>query len=187
MALTPSQMLALGSLAPKFELLDVVSGQMLSLDSASNGKQVLVVMFICNHCPYVKHILPKLLEITREYAEQDITFVAINANDVTRYPDDHPQKMKTLAINERFPFPYLYDETQAIAKAYQAACTPDFFVFDQNHRLQYRGCFDRSSPGKLDQPVTGDELKRAIDALLAGNTPDSAQFPSLGCNIKWKE
>lgn len=187
MALTPSQMLALGSSAPHFALPDVVSEKILSLDSAINDKKVLVVMFICNHCPYVKHILPKLLEITREYSKREVAFVAINANDVTRYPDDHPQKMKTLAINKRFPFPYLYDETQAIAKAYQAACTPDFFVFDQDHRLQYRGCFDRSSPGKLDHPVTGVELKRAIDALLAGNTPDLSQFPSLGCNIKWKE
>ena len=187
MALTPSHMLALGSSAPNFELPDVISEQILSLDNAIKDKKVLVVMFICNHCPYVKHILPKLLEITREYSKRDVAFVAINANDVTRYPDDHPQKMKTLAINEHFPFPYLYDETQAVAKAYQAACTPDFFIFDAKCTLHYRGCFDRSSPGKLDQPVTGDEFKRAIDALLAGNTPDTTQYPSLGCNIKWKE
>lgn len=186
MALTPSNMLPLGTQAPTFALPDVVSGKLLSLEQISTGAHATVVIFMCNHCPYVKHILPVLLDIASDYQNKGIHFVAISANDVASYPDDSPEKMKALALAEAFPFPYLYDESQQVAKAYQAACTPDFFVFDDQHRCVYRGCFDDSSPGKLNNPVTGRSLTAALDALLAHQPIDSSQRPSMGCNIKWK-
>lgn len=185
MALTPSSMLPLGTQAPEFCLPDVVSGNLVELDSIKSNTAT-VVMFICNHCPYVQHILKTLLNIVKIYQAVGVQFVAINSNDVTHYPEDHPDKMRELAATYEWTFPYLYDETQEIAKKYHATCTPDFFVF--NHALQcvYRGRFDDTSPGKLHHPVTGNELRNALDNLLKNKPVSKNQFPSMGCNIKWK-
>lgn len=183
MARTPSTMLELGTLAPDFSLPEPATGKMVSLGDF-HGKP-LVVVFICNHCPYVLHIAAKLGEIAAEYFEKGVQFVAINANDTSNYPDDAPDKMA--AMSERFglEFPYLFDETQVVARAYRAACTPDFYLFDADLRLFYRGQFDDSRPGN-SEPVTGADLVDAIKALLANLAPLTAQKPSLGCNIKWK-
>lgn len=186
MALTPSTMLALGTQAPDFALPDPVSGQTISLSQISADAKATVVIFMCNHCPFVKHILDQLLVVTQKYLAQGVRFVAINSNDVENYPEDAPSKMRELAIQKQFSFPYLYDESQKVARAYHAACTPDFFVFDQDHRCVYRGCFDDTSPGKLENPVTGKSLTAALDALLAQQPITIAQLPSMGCNIKWK-
>lgn len=184
MALTLSKMIPLGTKAPNFNLPDVVSGEQKSLDQLKSHIAT-VIMFICNHCPFVQHIQKKLVEIAKKYSSKGIQFVAISSNDVTNYPEDSPEKMKLLALTEKFDFPYLYDETQMVARAYQAECTPDFYVFDSNLICVYRGRFDASSPGR-NVPITGKDLSEALDNILAGNPIDPNQKPSQGCNIKWK-
>jgi peroxiredoxin len=184
MALTPSTMLPLGTKAPDFNLPDTVSNNELSLDDIKSDVAT-VIMFICNHCPYVKHIQSELSRIATDYAAKNINFAAISANDAENYPADSPEKMKEFAQQNHFSFPYLYDESQETAKSYQAACTPDFYVFDNNLKCVYRGRFDDSSPGK-DAPVTGKDLRNALDNLIGGKTINPDQIPSIGCNIKWK-
>ena len=184
MALTPSTMLALGTKAPDFQLPDVVSGETISL-ATFTGKQALLVMFICRHCPYVKHVQQALAQIGKDYAGKDVGIVAISANDVTSHPDDAPDRLKQMAQELSFTFPFCYDESQATAKAYTAACTPDFFLFDGDRQLVYRGQLDDSRPGN-DKPVTGDDLRGAIDTVLAGEPVSPDQKPSIGCNIKWQ-
>jgi peroxiredoxin len=184
MAATPSIMIELGRIAPDFELLDVKSGKYVKLKDFKSSIAITVV-FICNHCPYVLHILDRLVEISKTYQNQGVSFVAISSNDVEQYPEDGPDKMKELAQEKNFPFPYLYDETQAVAKAYDAACTPDFFVFDKNLACVYRGQFDDSRP-KNTIPVTGNDLRKALDCIIEGRLIDQVQKPSIGCNIKWK-
>jgi peroxiredoxin len=177
-----STMLPLGTAAPDFRLPDT-NGKTVSL-ADFKGKPLLV-MFICNHCPYVKHLRAGLAQLARDYQPRGAAIVGISANDVANYPADSPAKMKEEAKDAGYTFPYLYDESQAIAKAYRAACTPDFFLFDKNHQLIYRGQFDDSRPGN-NLPVTGKDLRAALDATLAGKEPSSTQKPSIGCNIKWK-
>ncbi len=184
MSLTYSTMMPLGTSAPDFILPDAISGKTLSLQDLKSS-QGTVIMFICNHCPYGKHILPKLLEITKIYQAQHISFIAINSNDIENYPDDSPENMQKLARQLDFPYPYLFDETQEIARAYQAACTPDFYLFDKNLHCVYRGRFDDASPGN-NLPITGKDLCSAIDNLLASKAIDPHQISSMGCNIKWK-
>jgi peroxiredoxin len=181
MALTPSTMLALGTAAPDFKLPDV-GGKTISL-SDFRGKPVLV-MFICNHCPYVKHIRAELAKIGRDYQPRGVGIVAISSNDVANYPDDSPARMKEEAKSAGYTFPYLYDESQAAAKAYRAACTPDFFLFDTEHLLIYRGQLDDSRPGNA-LPVSGKDLRAALDAVLTGKEIPKDQKASVGCNIKW--
>lgn len=183
MARTPSTMLPLGTHAPGFTLPDVVNGHPVSF-SEMNGAPGLLVMFICNHCPYVIHVRPELLRYAREATAKGLKIVAINSNSAVSHPQDGPVHMKKLATDEQWPFPFLFDETQKVAHAYRAACTPDFFLFDREGRLVYRGQFDGSRPGS-DVPVTGEDLRRATDAVLAGQKPSEDQRPSLGCNIKW--
>ncbi len=183
MARTPSTMLELGTPAPHFALPEPLTGKTVSLDDF-RGKPLLVV-FMCNHCPYVLHILDGLLDFAREYIPKGLQMVAINANDVANYPDDSPEKMVEMARAKDFPFPYLFDESQEIAKTYRAACTPDFFLFDADGKLVYRGQFDDARP-RNDAPVTGADLRAAADAVLRGEKPAEDQKPSLGCNIKWK-
>lgn len=184
MALTETIQLPLGFEAPAFSLTDVVTGAMVSLEGLK-GERGTVVMFICNHCPYVIHVRQKLVEVARQYQPMGINFIAISSNDITRYPDDSPEKMKQLALEMDFPFPYLYDETQEVAKAYHAACTPDLSVFDASLACVYRGRLDDSTPGNGKQ-VTGNDLSKSLDALLRGDVPVEPQYPSMGCNIKWK-
>ncbi|MFC4076147.1 thioredoxin family protein [Salinithrix halophila] len=184
MARTESTMLPLGSQAPNFSLPDVVSGQTCSLNDL-RSEHATVLMFICNHCPFVKHVQDQLVQLAKDYQAKGISFVAISSNDVEAYPEDSPEKMKELAEEMNYPFPYLYDETQEVAKAYHAACTPDFFVFDGGLRLAYRGQLDDSRPGN-DIPVTGESIRKALDHLLKGEPVPEEQKPSLGCNIKWK-
>ncbi len=185
MSLTPSTMLPLGTVAPDFTLFDTVSGQQKSLDDLKSDVAT-VIIFMCNHCPYVVHIEDKLLEVAHDYMNKGIAFTAISANDVTTHPADSPECMHVHAIAKDFPFPYLFDETQAVAKAYQAACTPDLYVFDKHMKCTYRGRFDDATPGNL-KPVTGADLIQALDLMLAGKrVPEDAQYPSQGCNIKWK-
>ncbi|MFK7798065.1 MAG: thioredoxin family protein [Aureispira sp.] len=184
MALTESNMLELGVEAPDFSLLDTISGKEISLETIKSDKAT-VVMFTCNHCPYVIHINNELVQLATEYQAKGVAFVAISSNDVDNYPQDGPEKMKALAEAEGYPFPYLYDATQVVAKSYDAACTPDFYVFDGDLALRYRGrlCASRPNTGV---PVTGADLRAALDALLAGNPVSEKQYPSAGCNIKWK-
>jgi peroxiredoxin len=177
-------MLPLGTKAPDFQLPDAVSGKMVSLQDFST-KPALVVMFICNHCPYVKHLHQGLVEFAKDYQKRNVAMVAISSNDAEDYPEDAPEKMKEEARRVGYSFPYLYDETQEVAKAYRAACTPDFFLFDANQKLIYRGQFDESRPGN-QIPVTGKDLREAMDALLANKAISAEQKPSMGCNIKWK-
>ena len=184
MVLTASTMLGLGTEAPDFQLPDVTTGETVSLDNFS-GNKALLVMFICKHCPYVVHVQEELARVGNEYQARDVGVVAIGSNDVDAYPGDAPGELKSMAREHGFQFPYCFDESQAIAKAYTAACTPDFFLFDQDRRLAYRGQLDDSRPGS-DAPVTGEDLRGALDTVLAGDTPDPEQQPSLGCNIKWK-
>jgi len=184
MVLTASTMLELGTKAPDFSLPDVVSGQTISLKTFA-GKKALLVMFICRHCPYVKHVQHELARLGRDYAGKDIGIVAISSNDAQNYPDDAPDHLRRMAEELGFQFPYVYDETQETAKAYTAACTPDFFLFDGRRRLVYRGQLDDSRPGN-DKPVTGADLRAAIDAVLDGRRPSRHQKPAMGCNIKWK-
>ena len=184
MVLTASTMLGLGIEAPDFQLPDVTTGETVSLDSFSENR-ALLVMFICKHCPYVVHVQEELARLGNEYQGRDVGVVAIAANDVDAYPGDAPGELESMAREQGFQFPYCFDETQEIAQAYTAACTPDFFLFDQDRRLAYRGQLDGSRPG-AGTPVTGEDLRGALDAVLAGDTPDPEQQPSLGCNIKWK-
>jgi peroxiredoxin len=184
MARTASAMVALGAKAPDFILPDTVSGNLMSLQDIA-GEVATVVMFICNHCPYVKHINKELVRLAGEFTKKGIGFVAISANDVINYPEDAPALMKQVAMEYAYPFPYLYDESQEVAKAYEATCTPDFFVYDKNLRLVYRGQFDDSRPGN-GIPVTGKDLRLALDCLLHHLPVPEQQRPSMGCNIKWK-
>lgn len=184
MARTASTMLPLGTKAPTFQLPDVVSGKTISLDTFV-GKQALLVMFICRHCPFVKHVQTELAQIGKDYSHENVGIVAISANDAAKYPDDAPDKLKEIAQQLGFTFPFCYDESQETAKAYTAACTPDFFLFDANQQLVYRGQLDDSRPGN-DQPVNGKDLRAALDAVLADSTISTEQKPSIGCNIKWK-
>lgn len=183
MVLTPSTMAPLGMRAPHFTLPDT-GDRMVSLDDFE-GAPGLLVVFLCNHCPYVKHLRWELAEFGKEYQERGLAMVAINANDVERYPADSPEKMAEEVREVGYTFPYLYDETQEVAKAYGAACTPDFFLFDADLRLVYRGQFDRSRPSN-GLPVTGEDLRNAADAVLAGEEVQGEQFAGVGCNIKWK-
>ena len=185
MALTPSTMLPLGTKAPNFNLLDACSGKILSLDQLKSDNAT-VILFICNHCPYVKHIQDELVKTANRYQAKGIHFIAINSNDIESYPADSPENMRKNAETHHYAFPYLFDETQAIAKAYQAACTPDFYIFDRDLLCVYRGRFDDSTPGN-GIPVTGKDLSAALDALLDNQSIDSNQQPSVGCNIKWKK
>ena len=184
MALTQSTMLALGTKAPEFSLPDVVSGKTVSLPAFA-GKPALLVMFICQHCPYVKHVKGELAALGRDYVKRGVGMVAISSNDAASYPDDAPASLNAMAREEGFTFPLCYDETQGVAKAYTAACTPDFFLFDKACRLVYRGQLDDSRPGN-GKPVTGRDLRAALDAVLAGAPVTPTQQPSAGCNIKWK-
>lgn len=184
MAATPSNMMPLGAQAPSFKLPDTISGKIISLDEITPEK-ALVIMFICNHCPYVLHIIDKFAEIGRTYQEKGVKFVAISSNDVVQYPQDGPEKMKDFAKAHGFTFPYLFDESQDVAKIYMAACTPDLYVFNASLECVYRGQFDESRP-KNDIPVSGNHLLNALDATIAGEKVDPDQKPSLGCNIKWK-
>ena len=180
-----STMLELGTQAPYFSLQDAVTGKTVSLDNYK-GNRGLLVMFICNHCPYVKLIKEELIKYAAEYMKNGVAVVAISSNDVENYPDDSPEKMKEDAEKYGYPFPYLFDETQEVAKAYKAACTPDLFLFDENHKLYYRGQFDDARP-KNDIKPTGRDLRDATNRLLAGEPAPEKQIPSIGCNIKWKK
>ena len=183
MAQTPSEMIELGSSAPNFALPDT-SGTVVSLVQFASAP-ALLIMFICNHCPFVKHIRSELARLGRDYQKRGVAVVAINSNDVSKYPDDSPEKMKQEVADAGYVFPYLYDESQKTAKAYHAACTPDFFLYDRNRKLVYRGQLDDSRPGN-GVPVTGRDLRAALDAVLAGKPVPQDQKPSIGCNIKWK-
>ncbi len=183
MALTPSTMLELGTPAPDFSLPDVVTGSLISLQTFQ-GKTGLLVLFICAHCPFVKHLEGAIAQLGQDYQTQSLGIVAISANSLQTHPQDGPDHLKAQAQTCGFTFPYCFDATQAIAKAYSAACTPDFFLFDGERRLVYRGQFDDSRPGN-GQPVTGQDLRRAIDQLLQGQPIPIDQKPSIGCNIKW--
>jgi peroxiredoxin len=183
MVLTPSTMLPLGTEAPYFVLPDT-RGRRVSIDDFAKAR-VLVVMFICNHCPYVQHLRQGFATISRDYKNRSVAFVGINSNDADQYPADSPPNMAAEAEQFGYEFPYLVDESQQVAKAYRAACTPDIYVFDDARRLVYRGQFDGSRPGN-DVPVTGADLRAAIDAVLAGEEVPDDQVPSMGCNIKWK-
>jgi peroxiredoxin len=183
MSLTPSTMLPLGTAAPDFLLPDT-EGNIVSLANFKNAP-ALLVLFICNHCPYVKHIRPALAALAREFQRRGVAIVAINANDANNYPDDSPAKMKAEVKSAGYVFPYLFDETQDVAKSYRAACTPDIFLFDRNRHLAYRGQFDDSRPGD-DRPVTGEDLRAALEAVLNGQRVPEPQKASIGCNIKWK-
>ncbi len=184
MAQTASTMLPLGTPAPDFSLPEPMTGKTVSLGDFQDAP-ALLVMVICNHCPFVKHIRQGLVQFARDYPAKDLAIVAISANDAANYPDDSPAKIAEEAKTFGYPFPYLHDESQTVAKAYHAACTPDFFLFDAGRKLVYRGQFDGSRPGNK-VPVTGSDLRAAADALLAGRPVPSAQQPSIGCNIKWK-
>ena len=184
MAETPSTMLELGTVAPDFALTDVVSGKTVRRDDF-RSKKALLVMFICTHCPFVKHIEKEIAKLGKDYAAQPVGIVAISANDAVNYPADSPEGLKKQAETFGFVFPYLYDESQAVARAYNAACTPDIYLFDADFKLVYRGQFDSSRPSN-SIPVTGQDLRAAIDAVLAGKPVSADQKPSIGCNIKWK-
>ncbi len=184
MARTESNMLPLGTIAPDFTLTDTVSGKEINLKTLA-AKKATVIMFICNHCPYVIHLNNELVKMANDYADKDVQFIAISSNDVENYPQDGPELMKKHAANCGYPFPYLYDESQAVAKSYDAACTPDFYVFDGDLALVYRGRLDASRPNS-GIPVTGEDLRKALDNTLEMKSPLEIQSPSMGCNIKWK-
>ncbi len=177
-------MLPLGTKAPHFKLRDAVNEKEFSLDELKSDKAT-VVMFICNHCPYVKHVQKGLVELANDYIPKGVSFIAVNSNDVEKYPEDSPANMKTIALRLGYPFPYLFDETQDAARAYNAACTPDFYVFDAGLKLAYRGQMDDSRPGN-GKPVTGKNIREALDKVLKGEPVGEDQVPSIGCNIKWK-
>lgn len=183
MALTPSTMLPLGTPMPDFSLPDTQGGMVSPGDFVDN--HAIVVIFMCNHCPYVKHIQTDLAKLAEEYQNRGVAVIGINANDVERYPDDSPERMREESARAGYTFPYLYDATQEVARAYRAACTPDFFVFDRERKLAYRGQMDDSRPSS-GKPVTGRDLRAALDAVLEGQPVPADQKPSVGCNIKWK-
>ena len=184
MALTESNEFKIGTKAPDFTLINTINNKEVALKDAK-GKKGTVIMFICNHCPFVIHVNKALVQLANEYQQKDINFIAISSNDVANYPQDAPHLMKQLAEEEQFPYPYLYDESQEVAKAYDAACTPDFYVFDANLEAVYHGQLDDSRPGN-GKPVTGKDLRAALDALLNKANPVAHQKPSMGCGIKWK-
>ena len=177
-------MLPLGTIASQFLLRDVISGLDISTDDIIGSKGMLV-MFICNHCPYVKYVQQQIVDLSRNYQNQGIGIVAISSNDIDAYPEDSPENMRDEARKWQYPFAYLYDESQQVARAYDAACTPDFYLFNNNQELVYRGQLDSSRPGN-ELPVTGEDLRLALDDLIKGNPIDEKQTPSVGCNIKWK-
>lgn len=185
MAATPSKMIPLGTKAPDFTLPDVVSGKMMSLNELKSQKAT-VIMFICNHCPYVKHVNHELVRLARDYQPKGVAFIAISSNDVAQYPEDGPEEMKKVAQQLGYPFPYLHDESQDVARAYDAACTPDIYIFDKDLKLAYRGQLDDARPGN-NAPVTGNDVRAALDNLLSGKPVSPEQKPSIGCNIKWKK
>lgn len=184
MALTESKMLSLGTEAPDFSLPDTLSGKKLSL-ADTKGPKGTVIIFSCNHCPFVIHVNDELIAVANDYESKGVNFVLISSNDIENYPQDAPDKMKALGEELGYPFPYLYDASQDVAKAYDAACTPDIYLFDENLKLYYRGRLDGSRPGN-DIPLTGQDLRSAIEDLLAQKEPPAKQYPSAGCNIKWK-
>ncbi len=186
MAYTESTMLPLGTEAPDFLLPEPLTDLELSFADCAGAKGT-VVIFMCNHCPYVLYVLPQVVEIVREYSEQGIGFVGINSNDTEAYPEDSPEKMKDLAFQYGFTFPYLFDESQQVARAYDAACTPDFYLFDEHRKLRYRGQLDQSRPKRNPVPSDGADLRAALNALLNGMPIAEPQRPSGGCNIKWRE
>ncbi len=186
MAYTESNMLPLGTKAPDFELPDTVSGKTVHLKDLATGKAT-VVMFLCNHCPYVLYINPEIVRMVAGYQSRGVVFIGISSNDAEAYPEDGPDKMREHAREVGYTFPYLYDATQEVARAYDAACTPDFYVFDQDLKLAYRGQLDSSRPKRNPVPSTGEDLRAALDAVLAGEPASTIQRPSGGCNIKWKE
>ena len=185
MALTPSNMLPLGTKAPEFRLKDTNSNSHYSF-SDLKGRQGTLVMFICNHCPFVVHVIDEVVKVANDYRVQGIGVIAISSNDVSQYPQDGPHQMAEFALAHRIGFPYLYDETQEVAKAFDAACTPDFYLFDKEHKLFYRGQLDDSRPGN-NIPLSGTDLRNAIDALIYNRVIAEPQKPSIGCNIKWKK
>lgn len=184
MAQTASTMLALGTKAPDFKLMDTITDENLTLEDCK-GLKATVILFICNHCPFVKHVNAELVRLSKDYVPKGINMIAISSNDVDKYPNDSPEKMKETADNEGYIFPYLYDASQQVAKAYNAACTPDFYVFDENLLLVYRGQLDDSRPGN-NQPINGKDIRNALNALLNKQPVNPDQKPSIGCNIKWK-
>jgi len=184
MSATLSTMIPLGTKAPSFKLPETISGKTMSLSEMKGGKATLI-MFICNHCPFVLHINAELVRIANSYQSKGISFIAISSNDVEKYPQDSPELMKVHANKSGYSFPYLYDESQEVAKAYKAACTPDLFLFDENLKCVYRGQFDNSRPGN-NLPVTGADLRAALDCVVSGKKISEDQIPSIGCNIKWK-
>ena len=184
MSRTESTMLPLGTIAPEFHLPDVSTGKLVSLEDSAGAKAFLV-MFICRHCPYVRHVQRELAHIGRDYAHQPVQIVAISSNDAVAYPDDSPHSLAEMVKEQDFTFPLCFDESQQTATAFTAACTPDFFVFDASRKLVYRGQLDDSRP-RNGKPITGRDLRAALDALLAGSPVNPDQVPSLGCNIKWK-
>lgn len=184
MARTPSNMLPLGTKAPEFTLIDTVSDSIMNLN-AIKGSHGTVIMFICNHCPFVIHINVEITQLAKDYTSKGVNFIAISSNDVVNYPADSPELMKQNAIDEGYTFPYLYDETQEVAKAYDAACTPDFYIFDNDLKLAYRGQLDGSRP-ENGIPVTGKDIRDALDAICEGKNVSENQKPSIGCGIKWK-
>ncbi|MCA0931556.1 thioredoxin family protein [Lutimonas saemankumensis] len=184
MANTPSNMIPLGTRAENFDLFDTVSGNSLSLKDLK-GEKGTVIFFICNHCPFVIHVNKELVRMANDYFKNGISFVAISSNDIEKYPQDGPELMKENAKNFNYPFPYLFDTTQEVARAYDAACTPDTYLFDKDLKLVYRGQIDDSRPGN-DKPVNGKDLRKAMDFLLEGKGLVEPQMPSMGCGIKWK-
>ncbi len=187
MALTHSNMMNLGTEAPDFTLLDVCSNKNLTLKELK-GKKATMVLFICNHCPFVIHINPELIRISKDYREKGVSIIAISSNDILAYPQDGPKEMKIFAKNAKYDFPYLFDDTQEVAKAYDAACTPDFYIFDKNLRLAYRGRLDDSRPRvEIPKPLTGSDIRGALSAIIAEQMVSEIQYPSIGCNIKWKK
>ena len=185
MSLTSSNMVPLGTQAPDFELVDTVTNSLVTLKELKSDMAT-VIMFICNHCPYVKHVREGIVQIAVDYIPRDVSFIAISSNDVEKYPEDGPDEMKEEALKWNYPFPYLYDETQQVARDYDAACTPEFYLYDKNLKLAYRGQMDDSRPGN-EKPLTGNDIRSAMDSVLAGNPVSPDQIPSAGCNIKWKE
>lgn len=184
MARTPSVMVPLGLEAPKFELLDVKTDKLVKSEDLF-GKKGTLIMFICNHCPFVKHVNQQIVQISKDYQNSGIKLIAISSNDIINYPDDSPSEMKKVAIKENFTFPYLFDETQIVAKNYDAACTPDFFIFNSSNKLVYRGQLDDSRPGN-NITVTGGDIRNALESLINFEEINPVQKPSIGCNIKWK-
>ena len=185
MALTPSNMLPLGTVAPYFELPDTLNNNKPVDLHALKGEKGTAIMFICNHCPYVKHVNEELVNISKEYQKRGVNFIGISSNNIETHPEDSPEKMTEYGQRLDYPFPYLFDETQDIARAYDAACTPDFYLFDESMQLVYRGQLDDSRPGN-GKPVSGNDLRSAIEHLLEETAISPDQIPSIGCNIKWK-